>query len=302
MGDEEKNQKKTYNKGMMRQAFPIIFFILMLVYSLSLLIPMLWTLLSSVKGRLDFYNNPFGLPKVWKFSNYSTAFNKLYVRIQTETGSRNVYMPEMLWNTLLYTLGGTIVTTMSHCFVAYACAKYNFRFGKFLYGFVIVALIMPIVGSLPSELQLIRAIGFYDNMFGIIIMKAGFLGTNFLIFYATFKGISWEYAEAALIDGASHWKVLFSIMIPLASTTVFVTGLLCFITMWNDYQSPMIYLPSYPTVAYGLFQYQFSTDAEINSVPMQLAGCTLAMFPIFVLFILFQDKLVGNLSIGGLKG
>ena len=300
--DEEDKKRKTYNKGMLKQFFPLFFFILLFLYSLSLLFPIFWTILSSLKGRIDFHVNPFGLPEVWQFDNYTTAFNKLYVRIQTPTGSRNVYMVEMLFNTVCYALGGTIITTMSHCFVAYACAKYRFRFGKVLYGFVIVALIMPIVGSLPSELQLIRAIGFYDNLLGIVIMKAGFLGTNFLIFYATFKGISWEYAEAALIDGASHWKILFHIMIPLAKTTVLVTGLLSFITMWNDYQSPMIYLPSYPTVAYGLFTYQFSLDQEINSVPMQLAGCTLTMFPIFVLFLIFQDKLIGNIAIGGLKG
>lgn len=293
---------KPMRKSALKQIFPMVFFVLLLAYAISLIVPILWTLVSSVKGRLDFFNNPFGIPEKFIFSNYFMAFKKLYVIIQTVDGGRNVYFYEMLLNSIVYAVGGTIVTTLSHCVVAYAVAKYNFKLAKVIYGFVIVAMLMPIVGSLPSELRFITAIGFYDNMLGIILMKSGFLGMNFLIFYATFKGISWEYAEAALIDGASHFTVLFKIMIPLASTTVFATAILSFIAMWNDYQSPMIYLPSFPTMAYGLFKFQFSIDQEINSVPMQLAGCTIAMVPIFVLFMLFKDKLIGNIAIGGLKG
>ena len=85
---------------------------------------------------------------------------------------------------------------------------------------MIVVMLLPIVGSLASELQMLHTIGAYDNVVFLMFMKGGFLGTNFLIFYATFKGISWEYAEAAFIDGASHARVLFTIMIPLAMTTV----------------------------------------------------------------------------------
>lgn len=103
MGDEEKNQKKTYNKGMMRQAFPIIFFILMLVYSLSLLIPMLWTLLSSVKGRLDFYNNPFGLPKCLEIFQLQHGFQQALCPDPDGNGQpQRVYAGNVVEYTSLY--------------------------------------------------------------------------------------------------------------------------------------------------------------------------------------------------------
>jgi raffinose/stachyose/melibiose transport system permease protein/N-acetylglucosamine transport system permease protein len=133
-------------------------------------------------------------------------------------------------------------------------------------------------------------------------MKAGFLGTNFLIFYATFRSISWEYAEAAFIDGASHTGVLLKLMLPLASVTISAVALLSFIEFWNDWRVNVVYLPSYPLISYALYQFQNNPINEISTVPRKLAGCMLVIAPIMIMFIAFRNKLMGNITIGGLKG
>ena len=136
----------------------------------------------------------------------------------------------------------------------------------------------------------------------LCIMKGGFLGSNFLIFYATFKGISWEYAEAAFIDGASHVRVLFTIMIPLAMTSIAAIFLLGFIGNWNNWNVHVIYLPNYPMISYALYYFQNNTINAISNTPCKLAACMIVLAPILVLFLLFRKKLMGNLTIGGLKG
>lgn len=296
-------KKNRIKKRTLRQIFPLIFFVLLLVYCISLLIPMAWALMSSLKSRLDFRMDPLGFPTSFAWENYVSAFNALYIQVSAGAGVRNVYLLEMFGYTLAYAVGATIAATLAHMVVAYICAKYTrFKITKVLYSIVIVTMILPIVGSLPSEMQVVRTLGLYNNILGAWIMKATFLGTHFLIFYATFKGISWEYAEAAFMDGASHARVMFQIMFPLAKTTVSAIALLSFIGFWNDANMSMIYMPDIPTVAYGLFRFQFSTGQESSSITVQLAGCTIVMFPIFVLYMCFKKQLIGNIAIGGIKG
>lgn len=286
-----------------KQFFPMAFFVLLCLYTITLIVPAIWVLLTSLKGRLDFIANPFGLPREWRFSNYWDVFGELSVSVTGRNGSpTEVLLPRLFFNALVYSLASTIVTTLSHCVTAYVVAKYRFRFGRILYATVIVTMILPIVGNLPSMLQLMNAIGFYDNLFGLVIMKASFTGTNFLIFYATFRSISWEYAEAAFIDGASHAHVMFRIMIPLAKTTVLALALITFIGYWNDWQTSMIYMPNFPTVAYGLYQFQFNTTNATAGVPYLMAACILVMLPVLILFLIFRNKLMGAIAVGGLKG
>jgi len=266
------------------------------------MIPMLWTLITSFKGRLDFNLNPFGLPSEWRFSNYSKSFEVFYVQILSDDGPRKVYMVELFINTILYSVGSTLVSVFTRCISAYVVAKYNFRFKQVLYSTVIITMILPIIGSTPSTLQLMRTLGLYDNLWGIIFMGGGFTGMTFLIFYATFKSISWEYAEAAFIDGASHAKVMFNIMIPLARITVLVMMLIGFIDHWNNYTMPLVYMPNTPTIAYGLYYFQFNNINAVSGVPYLMAACMLVTIPIFIIFMIFRNRIMGNVSLGGLKG
>lgn len=291
----QKSEKKT--------VFGIVATTLILTYAMTLIIPLVWALLSSVKGRFDFFDNPLGIPETWKFSNFTAAFEEIHVEITTKQGIRPVYLIEMFWWSIAFAVGSMIVMQLSRCCCAYVCAKFSkYWLPRIIYSVVIIVMILPIVGSLSSSMQVYRALGIYDNMLMWFVASVGFTGSYFLIYYASFKNISWEYAEAAFIDGAGHFTVLFKIMMPMIKTTMFGLMLLEFIGLWNDYSTVMIWLPSYPNIAYGLYRFQFSNSNSASSVPVQLAGCMLVMLPILIIYIIFKDKLIGNLSIGGLKG
>ena len=111
------------------------------------------------------------------------------------------------------------------------------------------------------------------------------------------KGKSVDVIE---IDGASNPRIMFSVILPLAKGTIFTVMLLTFVQFWNDYQTIMVYFPSKPTLAYGMYKYSF--DNKVSSVTMQVTGCMFLILPIFILFLFLRNKLLGNMTIGGIKG
>ncbi len=217
---------------------------------------------------------------------------------------------EIILNTILYAVGGSFVHTLSMCIMAYLSARYAYAYSKIIYTVVIVVMIVPIIGSQMSEIQMLNAIGLYDTRFGFLILKAGFVGMYFLVFYETFKAIPMTYSEAAMIDGANDWCIMFKVCMPLV-LNVFATILLInFIQYWNDYQMALLYMPSYPTLAYFLYTVQtYGQNVSVRGNIIDTAVSTVKMtttftlmIPILIIFILLHEKLMGNLSIGGIKG
>ena len=288
-----------------RNIFLILGFTLMLVYTISFLTPVVWSIVTSTKKEVDFMTNIFGLPKLDKFKDYSLFENYVYafgnIKVPVKgIGTFNII--GMFYNSVCYSVVATIMHTLTPCIAAYAVAKYNFKFGKFMYTIVIVTMILPIVGNMASSIQMAKWVGTYDNFWGIAIMKGGFLGTNFLIFYAAFKSLPNDFKEAAEIDGASQLQILLSVVLPLVRTTISAIALLSFIGYWNDYTTALIYMPSKPTIAFGLYEFTHSTTNESNFVTKRVAACMMVTLPIFIVFLLFKDKLIGNMAVGGIKG
>ena len=83
---------------------------------------------------------------------------------------------------------------------------------------------------------------------------------------------------------------------------LFRSALLSFITYWNDYTTAMIFLPNMPTIAYGLQYFTSSSLNEASTLPVKIAACTMVIIPIFIVFVIFKDKLIGNMAVGGIKG
>lgn len=280
----------------------IVILCFLVLFVLFMLVPAVWTVMSSFKSvdEWEWDNNYFGFPKEFSFGNYVSAYK--YFNVRTETGGRQVFMPEQFLYSFLYAGGCAVMSTLTPCIVAYAVARLHNKFGKVIYAIVIVAMALPIVGSLPSELQMARITGLYGYIWGQWIMKMNFLGVYFLVFHAQFRAIPMDYTEAAEIDGASNFSIMAKVIMPLAWGSVSAVLLLNFITYWNDYQIPMIYIKDYPVLAYGMFSFYQSTETAIQSVPVKLAGILLMAIPIIIMFAVFNKKLMVNLSVGGIKG
>ena len=295
-------------KNKIRQRFDpstIIVFIVLLAYSVMLLTLLLWGLGASLKTKMQFRRDPFGIPKglpwKWEWKNYSNAFDYFKVKVGTGKNAHTVYLLEMFVYSVLYAVGCSFASTAVPCVTGYMTAKYKFAFSKVIYTVVIIVMALPIIGSLPSEISVTKALNMYDTVWGVWLMKANFLGMYYLVFYAFFKGVSKEYYEAAILDGAGEFRIFASIIFPLAGKVFLTVMLIKGIEFWNDYQTPLIYTPSYPPVAYGLYLYNFSSDNKTSWPPMKITGAMLMMIPTLVMFLIFQNKLVGNISLGGVK-
>lgn len=315
-------------------------FILLIIYTVSFLLPFLWAIFASltsydvyfwytqganpadsgwnlickalsipvdyqmkainkVTGEITLIGQPI---KAFTGDNYLWALQNL--QVENTVKGTVAELPELFANSLIYTLVATAITTLTHAITAYISARYSHhKIASILYPIVIVTMLLPIVGALPSELKLMQDLNIYDKVWGLWIMKGGFLGTNFLIFYAAFKSISWEYAEAAFVDGASHLRVLVQIMMPLAAGSIGALALMTFITYWNDWKVNVQYIPnSWPMISYVLFRFQGDGGVRDINEPRQMAGCLIVATPLIILFVIFRKKLMGSITIGGIKG
>ena len=281
--------------------FILILTLVLCLYTLILGVMIYLALSTSLKEYADFaLNSVFALPEKLSFENYAKAFSAFKVRVN---GNRYVYFGEMLINSIIHAVGCALAAVFVKALVAYVVAKYDEKFNKFIYMTVIIGMIVPIIGSLPSEIQIAKALGLYNTRFGMVVMRASHLGMHFLILLGTFRGLSDEYIEAAEMDGAGQWHVLFRIVLPLVKTTLFALFILNFIACWNEYQGPLVYMGSYPTAAVGLFKYVYQPSQSGTSVEtLQMAGCMLLFLPILILFLCFKNVFMGNLTVGGIKG
>ena len=278
--------KKKYNVPL------IIASVLFCIYALSLAAPVVWGIIMSLKDPFDYFTDQLSFPNPPLFSNYAQAFKELQAN---GTG-----LGIMIFNSVWYSVGGTIVTVFACVTAGYVCAKYNYKICRIWYWIALTTMIIPIFGSMASSLKLSMDLGFYDNP-ATLITGYSALGANFIIMYAFCKGIDWGYAESAFIDGAGHARVFFQIMLPQATSPLIAIALTIFISKWGDAQGPLVYLPSYPTLASGFYEYQQISGRNAN-YPVLFAGLLMTAVPIIILYIAFQDKLMSLNLGGGLKG
>ena len=283
--------------------FSAIITALLCVYCLALITLILWAFISSFKDNLlDFETNPVWLPKEWVTTNYEIAWNQFFIEIETPTGIDIVTMPLMFLYGFIYALGCSFAATFVPCITGYMCAKFNFKFSKVIYLVVVIVMILPIFGNLPAEMKMVRTFGLDEHIWGVWIMKANFLGLYFIVFYNYFKSLPNAYNEAAKIDGAGNFRILFRVILPMAMPIFFTVMLINFITFWNDYQTPLIYLQTKPTIALAMYKIAMENIPGVAIPPVKIAASMLVLTPVLILFLVFHKKLLGNLTMGGIKG
>lgn len=278
--------------------FFVVLFVLLAIYSLILIGLLVWAMISAFKTPRDFQTNPVGLPEKI-VNNFGEAIKLYKIQVGGVKGRpRYAMFPQMLYNSVLYSVGCTLFNTIVICLTAYCCARYKYRLSKIVYAVVLVTMTIPIVGSLPSQIQVAQTLRIYNEIWGMWLQSASFLGLYFLVFYETFASLPNSFFEAARIDGADDLSLIFRIALPLAKNVFLTIFLLNFITYWNDYQTPLLFLKSMPVLSYGLY---LITQSNAY-VPMIMAAATVVLAPVIVIFVFANKKLMGNLTVGGIKG
>ena len=304
----------------------IVVFVILFVYALSFILLLSWGFMTSLKSIIDFTDlgNIVGLPdQKWsadqlRFSNYSLVISSFEFPVPDKSYYSSVFgyveKPKvytnfliLIWNSIAYSVFGCVLHSFAAATVAFICAKYKFKYCEIIYNTALIIMIIPIVGAYPSELKMMQDLGLYNSYFGMWFQKINFTGIYFFVFYAFFRGLPDSYIEAAEIDGASQLSTYVTIVIPLAIKVISTVMLLSFIDYWNNYQNALLYFPSMPTLAYGVFSMSTQTmNANPNmkgawGTPQKAAACMTLALPLIVLFIIFRNKILGDVSLGGLK-
>lgn len=262
-------------------------------YAFSLIYPLVWAFLSSLKGPTEYMtNNKMDLPEQWLFSNYIEAFKALNINDKS--------FFDMLWNSIWFTIGGTLAGTLVSCMTAYAVSKYRFPGSKIIYWTAVISMMIPIVGALPSTFKVYTALGIIESPLILLAYMNGF-GFNFLILHSYFESLPRSYMEAAFIDGAGHFRCFWQIMLPQAKSPILALSIVSAIGLWNDYTTPLLFMKNYPTLSAGVYMYQVINTRTLN-YPVLFAGLIITAIPVMLLYIFFQKKIM-NISLeGGLKG
>ncbi len=285
--------------GVAEKIAKTVFYLIFWVYSVAFLFFVFWAFYNSMKPTdEEFLTNMMAFPTSWKVENYLDAYNYI-----TDKDS-GVGFIAMFINSLWFAGGSAFLTTFMHAVTGYIFAKYTFPGQKVAFRIILISIAIPIVGSLPSLYKVIYALHIQESPLILLMYLSGF-GSNFLIMYAFFRSVSRTYMEAAEIDGANRFQIFFKIMLPMASGPFLSLFLLTFIAQWNNYETPMLFLRTMPTLSSGLYNFSYNLQFDhslLNGRPMFFAGILMASIPVIILVAVFGDKIMKNVNMGGIKG
>lgn len=264
--------------------------VVMLVCSVLFLLPFVWMLSTSFKIEADVFKFPIQwIPERWNgFNNYQEVW----------FGDYPFYV--YYWNTIKVTVITTCVSVVVSALAAYGFSKVKFPFGKFLFMIVLATYMVPPQAILVPQFILFRKIGLFDSHFGLILLGSfSVLGTFMLRQF--FMSIHNDYIEAAKIDGAGHWRIFWSIALPIVKPAIATYGILRFIWTWNDYQNPLIFLRTDSLLTIQIAMQKFTTiNGEFYSLIM--AAAVSAILPLVIVFIIGQKQVIEGIALGGVKG
>jgi multiple sugar transport system permease protein len=269
----------------------VVTYAILLLGAAIMIYPLLWMVMSSVKSDQEIFSNPAALPNDIDLVNYFTGW------FATNPGFTRYYV-----NSFLICLGAVVGNVLACSLTAYAFARLDFPFKRTLFTVMLLTLMLPSHVLLIPQYVLFTNLGWVNTYLPLIVPK--FLATDaFFIFLMVqfIRRIPRELDEAATIDGCSSFRVFTSIIFPLLQPALITTIIFTFIWTYNDFFSQLIYLtsPDSLTVPVGL---RTLVDSSGGAYGQLLAMSVLSLVPTFVVFLIFQRRLVEGIATSGLKG
>lgn len=297
MKNKKTRKKKNYLMTKKERVILAIIFVVLLIYALTLIYPFFYLFINSFKTFEDFSNNPIWFSPHAVISNYVAVFTNEFA-VTTAEGD-TVGILQMFWNSLSLSVVETITSMFLTCCAAYVLAKYEFVGNKVIYSIVIVSMVIPSIAAITATYKLMSDTHLIGTFIGMIILDSAAFGGGFLYIHSYFKNIPWSFAESAMIDGASDFKIFFRIMIPMAKNGILTFTILRFLGSWNSYWIPHLFYQNHPTIAVGLAK--LSNEASQGKYPMLFAAMIVSIVPVLIFYAIFQKQLLSNTVDGGLK-
>jgi N-acetylglucosamine transport system permease protein len=270
----------------------IIIRVVLLIWCAMVVLPVIWTIYSSLKTNAEFYSSPWALPRKMAFVNYYNAWVSSHI---------SVYF----LNSIFVVTGTLILHLIFSTTTAYALAKYNFTILKYIKKIYIAAMMVPgILILVPLYFQCLK-LGMLNSLSAITLLYAiGGVPFSVFLLEGFFRGVHNSFIEAAIIDGCSEFKLFFKIMIPMIKPGVFIVALLNIMGTWNEYPMAITFLTKEMklTVPVGI-QFLVGSMQYRTDFGALFAGLILSMIPIVIVYAIFQKPMQEGMAMGsGIKG
>ena len=252
--------------------------------------PLVWMVLSSLKTPQEVFARPFHcLPAKVQWQNYVSVW-------MNEEASMLRAFINTLYIALFSITGQMLISSLA----AYSFAKIKFKGKNFIFLLFLSSMMIPSQVTIIPRFMLFKTIGLYNNLWAIIL-PAFFGATSIFMLRQFYMGLPNDLIEAAKIDGAGHLRIFVRIMLPLTKAALMSLIILAFISSWNEYMGPLIFLVKKElyTVSQNIQWYMLDEYKEHN---LTMAAATSAIVPIIILFIVGQKYFVEGIATSGVKG
>jgi raffinose/stachyose/melibiose transport system permease protein len=260
----------------------------LILWALLCIFPLVWILLTSLKSTPELYQDPFGIPRDWKWSNYEEAwvFAKMGV----------------------YFVNSTFITALSTVFVlflsstfAFALARFNFRLKGVVWGYVLFGFLIPHSILLVPLAIFTRTLGLYNRLDGLAIIYAAVgIPWNTFFLRAFMETIPQELEEAAVLDGAGMWGVFWNVILPLSQPALATMATFHILSAWSEYILALVLTGDTASrtlpVGISLLEGHFTSNE-----PGVAAGMIITIVPAVIVFAFLQRYIIKGITAGAIK-
>lgn len=277
-------------------------YLVLALLAISILVPVAWVFVASVKENAEFYGSPWTIPKGFYFQNFIDAWQK-------------ANMGEYMLNSVIVTALALVLLIVIALPAAYVLARFKFK-SKALWNTLFMAglfinvnyIVVPIFLMLNNGDSFLRkTFGqpfFLNNLFILALVYAS-TALPFTIYLLSgyFKSLAKDYEEAAYVDGAGYFYTMVKVIMPMAKPSIVTVILFNFLSFWNEYIISMTLLtkPELKTLPVGLMNLMAAQKSAVQYGQLY-AGLVIVMLPTLILYMCVQKKLTQGMTLGGLKG
>jgi N-acetylglucosamine transport system permease protein len=264
------------------------------IWALATAGPLIWVLLASFKTNTEiFLGQPFALPHSFSFDTYVSAWTEAHVG-------------RYFINSVFVVLVSTAGTMLFGAMAAYVLARYKFIGNRFIYYLFVSGLAFPTFMALGPLFYILKGFGLINTFTGLILVYIAY-SLPFTVFFlaAFFKTLPMEIDEAATVDGASHTRKFFQIMMPMARSGLVSITIFNIVGQWNQYLLPVVIMQGAGAdtkwvLTQGIANISVSAGyhAEWSTL---FAALTLSIIPMIIVYAIFQRQIQAGLTAGAVK-
>jgi N-acetylglucosamine transport system permease protein len=263
---------------------------MLVLWAIMVVTPLLWAVMTSFKDDRSIFTSPWGLPDHLHFENWSRAWSQ-------------AHMSDYFLNTILVVGCSLVGTLVLGSMAAYVLARFDFPLNRFVYYLFVGGMSFPVMLALVPLFYVMNNMQLLNTLPGLVLVYIAY-SLPFTVFFLTsfFRTLPTSIAEAAFVDGASHTRTFFQIMLPMAKPGLISVGIFNFLGQWNQYMLPTVLNtdPDRKVLSQGLVELAVSQGYKGDWSGL-FAGLVMAMLPVLAAYIVFQRQVVAGLTAGALK-